>query len=215
MTDQPQYGSYVSQAPDMSQLIKSLADQSSSMANAINFSRLAPETSPIPKGRPEYWSLPGQDPMNKRPDGFANNVPAGLVNSESSGNWFAKNNVPGNGGNGHYGALQFSIGRLNDAKKAGIIPSSMTPEQFRQDPTAQINVTNWHFADIDNRIFKNGLDYYVGKNVGGQPVSMDSLRSMAHLGGFVGMTKYLQSDGQYNPADAFGTTLSAYGKKFY
>ena len=36
---------------------------------------------------------------------------------------------------------------------------------------------------------------------------IDGLRAVAHLGGKSGMKKFLQSKGDYNPADELGTSL--------
>ena len=38
--------------------------------------------------------------------------------------------------------------------------------------------------------------------------------AVGHLGGIGGMKKYVLSKGQYNPADALGTSLSDYYEKF-
>ena len=145
-------------------------------------------------------------------DGFADNVPRSLINTESGGRWDARNNVAGSGGNGHFGILQFGHGRLEDAKKAGVIPADMTPEQFIQSRDAQVRTANWHFTDIDNRIRANSFDKLVGQEINGVPITMDGMRAMAHLGGFGGLSKFLRSGGGYNPADAFGTSLAHYGK---
>jgi hypothetical protein len=145
---------------------------------------------------------------------FADNVPRTLINTESGGNWFATNDEVGSNGKvGHDGILQFGDSRLQDAKRAGIIPSDMTREQFRMNMDAQIAVSNWHFADIDNRIQSQGLDRFLGSNVGGVNISMNALRGMAHLGGFSGMAQFLTSGGKYNPSDAYGTSLRDYGQK--
>ena len=89
----------------------------------------------------------------------------------------------------------------------------MTPEQFKANPKAQVAVSNWHFNDIDNNIRKNGYDQMVGQSIGGVPISMDGMRAMAHLGGFGGLSKFITSGGTHNPADSFGTSLAAYGKR--
>ncbi len=147
------------------------------------------------------------------PDGFGSNVPRSLIGTESGGNWNAQNNETGAGGaKGHFGILQFGQARLEDAKRAGVIPSSMTPQQFKQNQQAQVDASNWHFNDIDSRIQKNGYDRMVGQTIGGVPISMNGMRAMAHLGGFGGLSKFIQTGGSYNPSDSFGTSLAAYGK---
>lgn len=144
--------------------------------------------------------------------GFDDNVPRSLIGTESSGDFSAENGVAGSGGKGHFGILQFSQGRLEDAKRAGVIPSDMTPQQFKASKEAQVNVSNWHFDDIDRRIQSNGYDRYLGQNLGGTPITMNGMRAIAHLGGFGGLSKFLTSGGSYNPADAYGTSLSKYGR---
>lgn len=138
--------------------------------------------------------------------------PQSLIASESGGDWRAQNQEVGSGGvPGHYGRLQFGNARLQDAMRAGVIPQGMTPQQFMADPAAQQAVEQWHFADIDRAIARNGLDQYYGQTVGGVPITQDALRAMAHLGGIGGMTQFVQTGGQYNPSDAYGTSLSDYG----
>lgn len=142
--------------------------------------------------------------------GFADNVPRSLIGTESGGRWDAYNDVKGSGGIGHDGILQFSQGRRAEAVAAGVIPQ-MTREEFRANKQAQVAAANWHFNDIDNRIRKAGFDRYVGQTINGTPVSWDGMRSMAHLGGFGGLSSFIRSGGAHNPADAYGTSLSAYG----
>ena len=147
-------------------------------------------------------------------NGYGNNVPMSLIQSESGGNWEAQNSETGHGGkSGHYGAAQFGHARLQDAMNAGVIPKGMTPEQFMSNPDAQIATTNWHFNDIDKNIRSAGYDKMVGQTVGGVPISMDGMRSMAHLGGFGGLSRFMSSGGRYNPSDSFGTSLSMYGNQ--
>ena len=164
------------------------------------------------------WNQGNQFPPSQQQgnDGFNSNVPRSLINTESGGNWGAQNSVDGAGGNGHYGILQFSRARFAEAQAAGAVPSDMSIEAFATNTPAgrqaQINAANWHFSDIDRRIAAQGYDRLVGQNIGGVPITMDGMRSMAHLGGFGGLSKFINSGGRYNPADAFGTSLSKYGK---
>ena len=144
--------------------------------------------------------------------GLAENVPRSLIGSESGGNFQATNDVEGSGGRGHFGLVQFSRDRLSEAIAGGAI-GQMSPEEFTANDDAQVAATNWHFNDIDNYIKDRGLGSYVGREVNGAALSMNSLRAMAHLGGRNGMQRYLESNGQYNPADAFGTSLSDYASQ--
>lgn len=134
-----------------------------------------------------------------------------LIQSESGGNWQAQNNIPGAGGvPGHYGRLQFGNARLQDAMAAGVLPQGTTPDQFMANPALQMAVEEWHFQDIDRRAQDMGLTQYIGQTVGGAQITQDAIRAMAHLGGIGGAARFLESGGQYNPSDAFGTSLLDY-----
>lgn len=138
-------------------------------------------------------------------------APASLIANESGGNWRAQNNVMGAGGlAGHFGRLQFGQARLAEAAAAGAIPAGTTPQQFMASPDLQRAAERWHFGDIDNQIRANGLDRYIGQQIGGTPITQDGMRAVAHLGGNAGLRRFLESGGQYNPADANGTRLSDY-----
>ena len=135
--------------------------------------------------------------------------PAGLVNSESGGNWNALNSE------GYGGRLQFGDSRLADAAKAGLVPKGTTGAQFsRMSPAVQQRVENWHFGDVDKQANSLGISRYIGQTVGGVPITRDSIRAMAHLGGVEGVKKFIQTGGKYNPADSNGTRLSDYGRRF-
>lgn len=140
----------------------------------------------------------------------------GLLKNESDGNYGAQNNAVGSGGKkGHFGALQFGQDRLADAKRAGVIPQDMTPEQFRTSGKAvQDKVADWHFSDIDAQAQRMGLNKFYGQNVGGVTINRDSIRGMAHLGGIGGVQRFITSGGAVNPADTNGTKLSDYGQRF-
>lgn len=138
-------------------------------------------------------------------------LPASLVNTESGGHYSARNSVRGAGGHvGHFGRGQFGVARLNDAKNAGVIPSDMTPDQFLANPDAQAAVERWHVGDINGFIENNGLSQYEGQSINGVPVTRNGMIAVAHLGGNGGLRRYLETGGQYNPADANGTSLQDY-----
>lgn len=174
----------------------------------------APWNEPVPETAPNQginWQATPSNPNdNWSQAGFASNVPRSLITTESGGNWAADN------GKGYHGILQFGPARYADAMKAGVVPQGMTLQQFGSNTpegrAAQVAVSNWHFNDIDNQIARAGYDRLVGQTIGGVPITMDALRSMAHLGGFGGLSSFLRSGGSHNPADAFGTSLAAYGR---
>jgi len=111
---------------------------------------------------------------------------------------------------GAAGRAQFMATRLQDAKRAGVIPQDMTMTQFLNDRDAQVRTERWHFSDVNRFIDSNNLDQYVGTSVNGVPVTRDGMVAVAHLGGSAGLKRFLETGGRYNPADANGTRLSDY-----
>ena len=139
-------------------------------------------------------------------DGGTAGYRASLIGTESGGNWGAQNNEVGAGGQaGHYGRVQFGKARLQEAMNAGAIPQGTTPEQFMASPALQVAAENWHFGDLENQ-----LGDLVGTVVNGKPMDMGALVAMGHLGGAGGARRYVESGGQYNPSDSFGTSLAEY-----
>jgi hypothetical protein len=132
-------------------------------------------------------------------------APKRLLRRESGGNFGALNAE-----SGASGRAQFMPSRLEDVKRAGVIPRNMTMEQFRADKDAQISAERWHFADLNKFIDNNELGQYVGTNINGVPVTRDGIVNVGHLGGSAGMKRFLETGGRYNPADSNGTRLSDY-----
>lgn len=128
----------------------------------------------------------------------------GLAKSESNGRYDVVNSE------GYTGKYQFGEARLADYNKAA--GQNISMEAFRASPEAQEAAQKWNVSDTDSFIENNELSQYAGQNVGGVDITQNSMRAMAHLGGQTGMKKYLQSGGQYNPADSNGTHLSDYGR---
>lgn len=127
---------------------------------------------------------------------------------------------------GHSGQFQFSAGRLADPAVGVYQPAPgedlkanqwkgtfnipgftnvKTHSDFLANPDAQRAVFGTHIADIDNTI---------SQIPGAANYNQNGLRAVAHLGGNEGMRKFVESGGQYDPADANGTHLSDYYKKF-
>lgn len=165
---------------------------------------------------PQAQSGPGATTPNQEPlpsqsrEALVSGVISSLSTTESSGNFMARNNVEGSGGTGHFGRLQFSRGRLDEARAAGVLPEGMTPEQFLRDPEVQQRVENWHINDIVDRINSTGLSQYLGQEIQGVTITLEGMIAAAHLGGFNGMRRFIESGGQYNPADTYGTSLLDY-----
>ena len=129
-----------------------------------------------------------------------------LKKSESSGNYSVVNTE------GYMGAYQFGEDRLKDFKKD--TGKKFDNKTFIKNKKLQDEVFEWHTNNIQNYITKNKLDKYIGKEINGVPVTLNGLIAVAHLGGNYGMRKFLQSNGDYNPADSVGTSLTDYLNKF-
>ena len=125
-----------------------------------------------------------------------------LEQSESSGRSDAEITI--GDGRRFVGSLQFGQARLSDYQKA--TGTRFTQDGFIADEALQDAVAEWHFADIQDAIDALGdeADSY----------DRDGLMAVAHLGGVSGMEKYVRTKGEYNPADALGTSLSDYYDKF-
>lgn len=82
---------------------------------------------------------------------------------------------------------------------------NMSLPQFMSNPRAQTAAWNVQQSFLWDQAQKNGAENYVGRNIGGQPVSQSGIVALSHFAGPTGALKILQSGGQYNPADANGT----------
>ena len=157
-------------------------------------------------------------------DGFG----GALAASESGGNARARN------AQGFVGLYQFGAARLaelgfyrppagedlraNEWRGRFAIPGHpevQTLQQFLDSPAAQRAAFAAHTAQIDRAIDEGGLlERFGGRTIGGAEIDRGALRAMAHLGGVAGMTRFLESNGAYDPADRNGTRLSAYAGRF-
>ena len=125
-----------------------------------------------------------------------------LEASESSGKADAEITIKD--GRRFVGKLQFGKARLQDYQNA--TGTTFTQDEFIKDAALQDKVATWHIADLDKAIDALGdeaADYH-----------RDGLRAVAHLGGKSGMKMFVQSKGEYNPADELGTSLQCYYEKF-
>lgn len=138
-------------------------------------------------------------------------LPASLIQNESGGRFDARNDAVGSGGQvGHFGRAQFGQARLQDAMAAGAIPQGTTPEQFMQNPQLQQAAEAWHVSDLNRQIDARGLNRFEGQVINGAPVTRQGILAGAHIGGIGGVSRYLASGGQFNPADANGTRIGDY-----
>lgn len=129
-----------------------------------------------------------------------------LGESESGGNYGTVNTL------GYSGKYQWGPARLADYNKAKGTKYSM--EDFLANPDVQEDAQAWHESDIMDYVFDTGLDRYLGKTVAGVTMTPEALKAMAHLGGKAGMRNFVESGGEYNPEDAYGTSLRDYARKF-
>ena len=112
---------------------------------------------------------------------------------------------------GYQGVYQFGDERLKDlgvlqpdgSFKVG--DKTVTRQEWMQSPELQKQTAIRHVSDIDRS---------VAATPGAEKFSLDGLRAVAHLGGIEGMRKFVATNGQYNPADANGTSLQAYYQRF-
>ena len=139
---------------------------------------------------------------------LSSNMLTNLGESESQGlgGYNAQNSE------GYVGKYQFGDARLTDFRDA--TGKDFTMEQFKDSPALQEEVVQWHQKDISDYADDTGLDEYKGQTINGVLINDDSIMAMAHLGGKSGMRQFIESGGEYDPADSNGTTLSAYGMKF-
>lgn len=132
---------------------------------------------------------------------------------------------------GFSGFYQFGTGALKDAGAyepsqgedlkrnqwtgTVVLPSGkrLSHAEFNADPEAQREAWDMHQARLGTEIDRRGLNRFIGQTVGGIPITEDSIRAMMHIGGAHGAQLFLTTGGAYNPADANGTTLSAYAQK--
>lgn len=84
-------------------------------------------------------------------------------------------------------------------------PGVKTQQDFLANPQAQNAALG---VDIQN------TDKAIANTPGAGAYDQNGLRAVAHLGGVGGMQKFIESNGQYNPADSNGTSLSDYYHKF-
>jgi len=125
-----------------------------------------------------------------------------LTASESSGKSDAEITVAD--GRRFVGKLQFGEARLRDYQRS--TGTTFTQDEFKADPALQDKVAAWHFADIDKAI--------AGLGDAAKGYDKHGLKAVAHLGGVTGMKRFVRSNGEYNPADELGTSLSDYYAKF-
>ncbi len=131
-----------------------------------------------------------------------------LTGTESGGNAAAFRT--NNDGRSFGGLLQFGQERLNEVTD-GLGKGRITVEQFASmSATDQRAINRAHVKDLIQQAQATGA---IGSTINGVTVTLSGLVAVAHLGGAAGMRKFVQSGGQYNPADQLGTSLTDYLSK--
>ncbi len=123
-----------------------------------------------------------------------------LAFKESQGDYFTINTL------GYLGKYQFGIGTL---QLMGVYNAT----KFLNDPTLQEKVFRTNLAR-NKWILRKDIRRFVGKRIRGIEISESGILAAAHLAGPGNVKKYLRSYGQLDVADAYGTSISHYLKKF-
>ncbi len=123
-----------------------------------------------------------------------------LAFKESRGNYFVVNTY------GYLGKYQFG---KNTLKLIGIHNTS----EFLADPKLQEKafIAN---AERNKWILRRDIKRFVGKNIGGVLITESGILAAAHLAGPGSVKKFLRSYGAIGFADAYGTTIKSYMKRF-
>lgn len=119
---------------------------------------------------------------------------------ESRGNYFTVNTL------GYLGKYQFGAETL---KLIGIY----NPNQFLYTPELQEKAFLAN-AERNKWILRKDIKRFQGKTINGVLVTESGILAAAHLAGPGSVKRYLRSYGNANVADAYGSTVRHYMKKF-
>ena len=123
-----------------------------------------------------------------------------LAVKESRGDYFTVNTY------GYLGKYQFGKETL---KMIGIY----NPNQFLYNPELQEKAFMAN-TERNKWILRKDIKRFVGKNIHGVLVTESGILAAAHLGGPGNVKKFLRSLGTNNFADAYGSSVKYYMKKF-
>ena len=123
-----------------------------------------------------------------------------LAFKESRGDYFTVNTL------GYLGKYQFGSETL---KLLGIY----NPNQFLYNPELQEKAFMAN-ASRNKWVLRKDIARFDGKWIGGVKVTESGILAAAHLAGPGSVKKYLRSYGSDNFADAYGTTVKYYMKRF-
>jgi len=85
-------------------------------------------------------------------------------------------------------------------------------DQFKDNPSIQNEVWDWHVDDINSYIDSRGLDKYIGTELNGVTITREGLIAGAHIGGRTGLKNFLTKGAE--GTDELGTTITDYIMKF-
>lgn len=107
---------------------------------------------------------------------------------------------------GYLGKYQFGVGTL---KLLGVYDSI----DFLNDPELQEKVFETNVAR-NKWILRRYIKLYNGKRIRGTVITESGILAAAHLAGAGNVKKYLRSYGKNDVADAYGSNISYYMRKF-
>lgn len=123
-----------------------------------------------------------------------------LAFKESQGNYFVVNTL------GYLGKYQFGKGTL---EMIGVY----NPTAFLNDPKLQEKAFEAN-TSRNKWILRRDIKRSVGKRINGVVITESGILAAAHLAGPGSVKKYLRSGGKQGFADAYGSTVSYYMKRF-
>ena len=123
-----------------------------------------------------------------------------LAFKESRGDYFTVNTL------GYLGKYQFGSETL---KLLGVY----NPNQFLYNPELQEKAFMAN-ASRNKWVLRKDIERFEGKYIGGVEITESGILAAAHLAGPGSVKKFLRSYGSDNFADAYGTTVKYYMKRF-
>lgn len=123
-----------------------------------------------------------------------------LAFKESQGNYSSINTF------GYLGKYQFGLGTLR-------LMGVSNANRFLSDPSLQEKVFKTNIAR-NKWILRRDIKRFVGKKINGVTITESGIVAAAHLAGAGNVKKYLRSYGTVNVADAYGSSIAYYMKRF-
>lgn len=194
--------------------------------HGLNLERDAAKGYDLGGGARFFPDAPGAAPSQAAPaaNGPPTSLGARVAGSESGGQGPGVVNRQGFSGKYQFGEAAAAAAGFytpddnpNDNKWNGTfkgLNGVNTYQDFLQNEGAQDQAWRMHETHLDAEIEGRGLGSYVGRTVGGVPITRDALIGMMQIGGPAGTEKFLKTNGAYNPGDSNGTKISDYGMKF-